>query len=298
MDSNYKGGMMKNAYFSFLFTVLMMIAAYTCIAQEIVQPYPDGGPYDPKTEHNIDNYLRSWKNGPPRQVHGNVVVHDILVKGESLDPPYPGAVLNYINSFSYAWLVSRAETPPEALDSEQEIMYFVSGSGTITAGNDMYTLGKGVAVFIPSNLQFSLANTGTDSLEFYLVNEPTPPGFKPRKDLLIKDANTLQFTSIGGHWWHKVKTLFTEADGLAQTENILQVTFDPMTLGHPHIYPAGQLEIWCQAEGTTTCWIGKQIRVQTPGMAYMVPPDGRVSHSNINATDSEAVFFYVFSTPK
>ena len=53
-------------------------------------------------------------------------------------------------------------------------------------------------MFISAGLEFRLANTGTDHLEFYLVNEPTPRAFKPRKDLLVKDANTIPITSSAG----------------------------------------------------------------------------------------------------
>ena len=276
----------------------MIVLPPFVMSQQIVQPFPDGGPYDPAKEHDIDDYLRGWRGAPMSQVHGTVEAYDMFTPGDSLNPDRPGAVLNYIDSYAYCRLLPRAETPDVTLDGTQEILYIAAGMGTITTGGKTIALRKAVAVFIPDGVTFHIANSGPDRLEFYRVVESTPPGFTPASDILVKDANTLPFASIGGHWWHKVKTLFSTADGLAQVETVLQVTFDPLTIGHPHIYPAGQLEIWCQVEGTTTAWIGKQVRVQEPGMAYMVPPDGKVSHSNINATDREAVFFYTFSTPK
>ncbi len=33
-----------------------------------------------------------------------------------------------------------------------------------------------------------------------------------------------------------------------------------------------------------------QVRIQSPGKAYMVLPDGKVSHSNIDVSDTEATF--------
>lgn len=267
-------------------------------AQEIIQPFPDGGPYDPEKDCDIDMYLCSWKTSFSRQMHGNLVVKDILVKGNSLNPSRRGAVLNYINHVSHATLEARAKTPNDILKGTQEIWYVVAGRGTVTTSKRTVELYKGIVVFMPEGLDFTIANTGSERLEMYLVSEPTPKGFKPITTMLVKDENMLPYISIGGHWWHKVKQLFTDADGFAQIENVLIVSFDPMTLGHPHIYPAGQLEVWLAVEGTTTGWIGKQIRLQPPGSGYMVPPNGTISHSNINNTCEEAKFFYIFSTPK
>ncbi len=262
------------------------------------QPFPDGGPWNPATDTDIDMYLHGWRGSIPRMVHG-LKVYDILVKGDGLKPARPGAVLPYIDSFSYARLESRGVTPTETLAGVQEVYYVLAGDGTVTSGRKTSELHPGVAVFMPMGVPFSIANTGGSRLEMYLVTEPVPQGFKPRADMLVKDANAMPFDGIGGHWFHEVKTLFTTPDGLAQAENVLQVTLDPLTIGHPHVFPVGQLEIWSQASGTSTCWIGKQIRIQEPGMAYQVPPDGKTAHSNINSSrDTEAVFFYVFSQPK
>jgi mannose-6-phosphate isomerase-like protein (cupin superfamily) len=227
-------------------------------------------------------------------------VKDILVRGDGVNPTRPGAVLPYIDSFSYARLEPRSVVKSEALRDTQEIYYILAGHGMIvTSKGQDAELYPGVAVFIPMGLPFTIQNSEEGRLEMYLVIEPVPAGFKPRADILVKDANAMPFDSIGGHWWHKVKTLFTTSDGLAQAENVLQVTLDPLTIGHPHVFPVGQLEIWSQAAGYSICWIGKEVRIQEPGMAFQVPPDGKTSHSNINSSpDTEAVFFYVFSQPK
>ncbi len=281
-----------------LITLLFAAAMIPAPSEAQYQPYPDGGQWNPATDPDIDMYLHGWRDSLPRMVHG-LEVKDVLVKGDGLNPTRPGAVLPYIDSFSYARLEPRATAKSEGLTGTQEIYYILAGSGTVAAGKQTAELHPGVAVFMPMGLPFEIVNEGESRLEMYLVIEPVPQGFKPRADMLVKDANTVPIDSILAHWWMQTKQMFTNADGLAQVENVLQVTFDPMTIGHPHVFPVGQLEIWSQASGTTTCFIGKQVRIQEPGMAYQVPPDGKTAHSNINSfPDTEAVFFYVLSQPK
>jgi len=265
---------------------------------QIVQPFPDGGPYRPDEEVDIDMYLCSWKDSLPRQTHGNLLERDILIRGNSLNPSRKGAVLNYINHFSCATLESRASTALTALKGEQEIFYIISGEGRIEAGNKNANLYNDVAVFVPEGLEFTITNTGKEPLIMYLVNEPVPESFIPIKEILVRDEKSIPYISIGGHWCHKVKQLFVRSDGLAEIDHVLTVSFDPLTIGHPHIYPAGQLEVWTALKETTTAWIGKQIRIQPPGTAYMVPPDGKISHSNINSSHEEAKFFYFFRFPE
>jgi uncharacterized cupin superfamily protein len=50
--------------------------------------------------------------------------------------------------------------------------------------------------------------------------------------------------------------------------------------------------VWTAVEGTSVLFIGKQIRMQEPGMGYMIPPDGNTPHSNINTSDKRVKLLY------
>ena len=43
--------------------------------------------------------------------------------------------------------------------------------------------------------------------------------------------------------------------------------------------------------------MGTELRVQKPGMAYMLPPDAATIHSNINTGDTPAKFLYFARFP-
>jgi len=52
---------------------------------------------------------------------------DILTRGDGLHPTRAGAVLRFINSYTYATLAPNASTTPTRLDGQQEIYYVGSG---------------------------------------------------------------------------------------------------------------------------------------------------------------------------
>jgi mannose-6-phosphate isomerase-like protein (cupin superfamily) len=70
------------------------------------------------------------------------------------------------------------------------------------------------------------------------------------------------------------------------------VELPPVTLGEPHPHRLGSEEVWTALEGTTLAWMGSEVRLQKPGMAYMIRPDGVSTHSNINFNDSSVKFLY------
>ena len=252
----------------------------------------DGSAYTPGKDPNIDMFLSSWMESMPRHSHGSLVERDVFTKGDPLNPPAKGAVLKYINSFSHATLDANASTTPTTLTGEQEIFYILSGTGTIKAGSKTADLYEGICILMPANLEFTMTNTGDVPLTMYLVNEPVPEGFRPNKDMLVKDENTLPIQSTTGHWCHIVKNFFETDAGLGTLERVLTVTFDPMTIGHPHSHGEGCEEVWMEVKGTSTAFIGKQIRMQQPGTAYMIPPDGNTPHANINSSDKPIKIFY------
>jgi len=63
-------------------------------------------------------------------------------------------------------------------------------------------------------------------------------------------------------------------------------------MGEPHPHRPGQEEIWAALDGNSLAFLGTELRVQRPGMAYMIRPDGSMTHSNINSGDAPVKFLW------
>lgn len=273
-------------------TAVSMIVCIAALALPAAAQNLDGRPYTPGVDPDIDMFIGNWKESMPQKTHGSLVERDILTKGDALKPPRKGAVLTYINRFTRATLGPREATQPVTLKGEQEVLFVDGGRGRISAGNDTADLYPGIAVLVPAELSFTMTNTGDEPLTMYLINEPVPDGFRPNTKILVRDENTTPISSSNGHWCHIVKGLFGTADGLGTLESVITVSFDPMTIGHPHSHIPGCEEVWTAVEGTSVAFIGKQIRMQEPGMGYMIPPDSNTPHSNINTSGKRVKLLY------
>lgn len=267
--------------------------------------YPDRAAHD----RRIDLFLSDWQGSLPRFEHGSLVLRDILTHGDNFAPPEKGAVLHYANFLAYGRLAPGAWTTPSKLVGQQEVYYILGGEGEITAGGNTATLRKDVAVFMPAGLEFVMNSTGKDALTMYVINEPTPSEFHPKTKMVVKDeASARQRTPAGGdpyivggasgHWAHIVKELFSPADGLATEQSVITVSISPLTLGEPHPHRPGQEEIWAAIDGDSLMLMGSELRIQRPGMAYMLPPDAVTIHSNINAGDQPVKFLYFAKFPE
>jgi len=249
------------------------------------------------TGNRIDLYFGDWHTSPSRMTHGTLEERDILTRGDATNPAQKGAVLRYIHSYAYATLAPHTATKTERLEGQQEICFVQSGKGTARGGGESVELRQNMAVLIPAGLNFNLENSGDQPMTMYVINEPTPPGFRPNPSLLVRDENQLPVTSSNGMWAHIVKTLFVGADGLGTLQAVLTVTLDPLTLGKPHPVPGEDTEeieeVWTALEGTSLALVGNQLRRQTPGMAYLHIPDNKTPHTNINGSeDSQDRFLY------
>jgi len=284
-----------------IYIALVLVLAFTTIilAQQKPQtPAPQAQAQQaprtrtPYEQRRIDMYFGNWRESMPGLIHGGIVTRSILTKGDPLNPPYKGAVLKYVNAFVHGTLDAGASTTPSTLKGEQEIYFFLGGQGTLTAGKDTAKIYPGIAVLMPANLEFTLKCTGSENLTMFIVTEPIPEGFRPNAAMLVRDENTMAIDSTTGHWVHIVKYLFETEDGLGTLERILTVALDPMTIADQHPHGEGTEEVWTEYIGTSLAFIGRQIRKQPPGTAFMIPPDGVTTHSNINDTDEQAKFFY------
>ena len=249
------------------------------------------------TGDRISLYFGDWHNSAPHTIRGSLEERDILTRGDGLNPPHPGAVFRFINSYAYATLAAGGSTQPTRLDGQQEIYFVESGKGTVTAGGQTANLYRNVAVLMPANLEFTLKSTGDEPLAMYVINEPIPAGFRPNVNMLVRDENTIPISSSNGFWAHIAKPLFATADGLGTLESVVTVTLDPLTIGKPHPAPNEDTsdieEVWTSLYGNSLALVGNQLHEQTPGMAYLHIPDNLTPHTNINpSSESQAKFLY------
>ncbi len=278
-----------------------------------VDSFPDPGavkyagsvePHAPQ----IDLYLSDWQGSLPRAEHGSLVLRDILTHGDNFAPAQRGAVLQALDFLAMGRLASGNTTTVEHMTGQQEVYYILSGTGSIISAGVTTPLHKDSAVLVPANLDFSLTCTGNDDLMLYVISEPIPEHFVPHTTVVVKDESQVHQRTPGandpyivggasGHWAHIVKELFSPADGLATMQSVITVTINPHTMGEPHPHVLGHEEIWAAISGTTLALVGTSLRLQHPGMAYMLRPDGATVHSNINASDEPAKFLYFAHFP-
>jgi mannose-6-phosphate isomerase-like protein (cupin superfamily) len=244
----------------------------------------------------IDLYFSDWHNSTARSVNGSLQQRDIFTRGDPQNPTKKGAVLRYVNSYTYATLAAHTSTKATRLDGQQEIYFIESGRGTATAAGQTADLFRNIAILMPANLEFTLKNTGDQPLTMYVINEPTPPGFRPNANMLVKDENKLAITSSDGHWAHIVKTIFVTEDGLGTLQSVLTVGLDPLTIGQPHLADHDDIEeVWTALDGTSLAFVGNQLRRQTPGMSFYHIPDNKTPHTNINQNEDSQVKFLYFA---
>ena len=259
-----------------------------------------GRPLDPKIDPDIDMFISNWESSIPYNTHGNLTERTIFLPlDEGADPVWPkkpGNVLRFVNRFSYAILGENDSTTPTTLNGAQEILYIVDGNGTISTKSTTADLYKGIFVLVPADCEFTINNTSDEILKMYLVSEPTPAGFRPNPDILVRDENKMTLRDSGylqTHWSHNGKNIFNVSDGLAQLELVNFLSADPMTIGQPHSHDSKVEEVWTLVSGEKNLmFLGKEVRWQYPGTAYKIPPTGFTPHSNINATGEPIRFFY------
>ena len=80
----------------------------------------------------LNMYFGDWHDSQPRAMFGSLVVRDILLPGDNLSPPFPGAVLEHAKYLSYGTLAAGARTVPSTLKGEQIFFYVMEGEGEIS----------------------------------------------------------------------------------------------------------------------------------------------------------------------
>ena len=245
-------------------------------------------PSPKKTEPDIDMFIGSWKESDPRYSYGSLEIREILTrcKGNPMRPQKKGAVLTDINSLSFASLAVNTSTTQSKLEKEQFIIYINSGKGIIKSGSRTTDLHEGIGVLLPPGIEFSMTNTGDETLTMYIISEPIPEGFRPKMRMVVKNefdnpiSTSLSRTNRSNNW------LFSRDDGLSTFIAINPIMFEPNSLVQPHLHPEDIEEVWIALKGDVMIQIGNQRRKLFEGSAYRAPADGITPHTNINNTDA------------
>lgn len=84
-----------------------------------------------------------------------------------------------------AFYPPKKHAPGHIHDKEEEVIYFLEGSGEIVVGSDVRKVEPGTTVFVPPKVMHSVNNTGDVQIKIFFVYSPaTRPGVS--KDYNIK----------------------------------------------------------------------------------------------------------------
>ncbi|MFC1538195.1 cupin domain-containing protein [Candidatus Latescibacterota bacterium] len=255
----------------------------------------DGNPYDPETESRIDMFISGYKEHMQYSSHGTLIERDMFTQcnGDVTRPTDRGAVLKYLDRFTYCTLFAGDITEPTTLTDTQELFYITEGTGKVTGGGRSYDLYPGVAFMVPKGLEFVIENTGGDDMNMYLVAEKVDPSFEGVRNIVWRDENVEPFHTTTAHWVNSNKWLIQAEQGLSKIGLFLTVTINPNTFAQPHSHDPGTEEIWAALDGTVSFQLGKQLRKMDKGEAHFIPPDGKTPHANFNSGDKPVKMLYI-----
>ncbi len=283
--------------------VMFMLAALlmsTCAFAQADVSALDPRQFDPKVDPDVDLFVNNWTNSIPRIMFGDMIFRDILTALEgpdSLHPTRKGAVLLEQSAISYATLEPGAVASGRAKAGEQQVFYVSGGTGIMTSNGKTSEIREGMGFIITPEFEFSLTGTGDKQMTFYVVTEPLPQGFKVNTGLKI----TNRFNgnkSTGAHWAHIGNGIIGGGDGMANYGGLSLITIDARTIPHPHSHGEGIEECWIMVKGETMFLLGKQLRRDTPGTVYKIPPTGLTAHTNINVGDEPVEMIHMMKSAR
>jgi mannose-6-phosphate isomerase-like protein (cupin superfamily) len=247
----------------------------------------------PDVDTDVGLYINHWRNSLPAEGHGGFIERDILTPGDPARPLKKGAVLKYIKAYKRAALEPRCTTQSFKSDKEQVFLCVFSGSGRVEAGGQAAEIEPGMAVVLPAGLAYRFFNPGDEDLELIMVVEEIPAGFVPNGRMSVGDYRQT-LPSVGMHWAH-IGRGFTwdTAPKFWNPMGFAAVSIDKFDIAQPHVHGPGCEEIWCQLQGTSLLLFGNRLLRQEPGEAFLVPPNKKVPHSSINASDEPMLWLYM-----
>ena len=272
---------------------LLMIMLLSFATSALTQPLPryyqlDPKPYDPEVDVNTDLFINHWKNSDPINLHGDLVINDILVplKGDTLNPSEKGAVLTVLKRVSHFSINPGSSSGTFSLRGEQEIYFITDGVGEISSGGKSYQIYPEVGVLIPESVQATITNTGQAELTGYLWVEPTYAGFTPKIDITVRDTSEFPVEGPPGHWANYHRPIISMEDGLAVLRDVHQTILKPMSISQMHASrPIGTDVVWIALDGNIYTLFGKKLYHLRTGTAFKNPSDSKVYHGSINISD-------------
>ncbi len=247
----------------------------------------------PEVDTDVSLFINHWRNSIPYEGHGGFIERDILTPGDPLHPAKKGAVLKYITGYKSAALEPRTGTKPWKSASEQLFIYVCGGSGKVESAGRAAAIGDGSAVFVPAGVEVSFSNPSDGYLETIMVVESVTAGFVPNKTISVGDYHSSP-PGIGMHWAHIGRGIdFDTPPKFANPVGFGIVSIDKFDIAQPHVHGPGCEEVWCQLKGTSLLLFGNRLFKQEPGEAFLIPPNKKVPHSSINATDEPMLWLYM-----
>jgi mannose-6-phosphate isomerase-like protein (cupin superfamily) len=247
----------------------------------------------PEVDTDVFLYINHWRNSLPYEGHGGFIERDILTPGDPLHPPKKGAVLKYIKAYKRAGLEPRCNTLAFKSDMEQVFIYVCSGAGMVESGGRSASIGDGSAVFIPAGVEARFLNPGDQYLETIMVVETISSGFVPNRTISVGDYHS-SIPSVGMHWAHIGRGFnWDTPPKFSNPMGFAIVSIDKFDIAQPHVHGEGCEEIWCQLKGSSLLLFGNRLFRQEPGEAFLIPPNRKVPHSSINATDEGMLWLYM-----
>ena len=244
----------------------------------------------------VDMYFGDW-HASKAETKGPLTEHAVFTKGDAMKPTTKGAILHYVDSYVYTTVAPGGSSPSTTLSGKQQVYYFTTGIGTVSAGGETVPVSLNIAVLVPSNLAFTIKNTGKEPLGAYVITEPTPSGFQPGSKLVVKDENSTPISTTQFEWSGIVKPLFTSADGLATLSRVQTVTLDALTITRPFVGTLPHAEqLWVELYGTGITFIGPYLRRQKPGTGYEHPPDNLAPTSSVNYSEDSQLKMLLVAT--
>lgn len=247
----------------------------------------------PEVDTDVFLYINHWRNSIPYEGHGGFIERDILTPGDPLRPPQKAAVLKYIKAYKRAALEPRCSTQPYKSGTEQIFLYVCGGGGKVEAGGKTAAIEDGSAVFIPAGLEFRFHNPADQYLETIMVVEEISAGFVPNPTISVGDYHQ-SAPGVGMHWAHIGRGFnWDTPPKFANPMGFAVVSIDKFDIAQPHSHGPGCEEVWCQLKGTSLLLFGNRLLRQEPGEAFLIPPNKKVPHSSINATDEPMLWLYM-----
>lgn len=281
--------------FAFCFFAFISLAPSSLFADRNDE---DSGPASQSSAEKVDTekFVGSWKESDSRIMFGALDVRDILTKsiGDHLKPEKKGAVLTAASKLSFGLLKSDTTTKKTEFHGEQMILYINTGTGVITTETGTADLREGIGVLIPEGVEFTLSSASDSPLTMYMITEPVPPGFVPRKSIVVRDEFDNRISSnvqrTPAHEW-----LFNQMDGLATIGGINVIMFEPKTYVPPHSHFEGDEEIWLVLRGNLKFQLGPLFSTLQAGSGYKVPADNKTPHTNVNADSTSVKTLWIMS---